>query len=344
MQTIQNTLYISTPNAYVHLENATVRVDVEREKKLQVPLHRVGSVVCFGHVMVSPALIHRLADEGKSLALLDEHGRFKARLEGPVSGNVLLRQAQFETARDPARAHGLARHIVAAKIRNTRHGLMRGARDCESESDAAALTVAAEHLAASLRATETSKDLDVLRGIEGEAARRYFEAFTLLVASPQRDAFAMTTRSRRPPRDRINALLSFLYTLLTHDCRSAAEAVGLDSQVGLLHALRPGRPALALDVAEEFRSYLADRVALSLINRRQIDADDFVVREGGAVSLKDDSRREVIIAWQTRKQEPLTHPVIQSAVPAGLLPHVQARLLARTLRGDLECYIPFLAR
>lgn len=343
MQTIQNTLYISTPNAYAHLENATVRIDVEREKKLQVPLHHVGSVVCFGNVMVSPALMHRLAEEGKSLALLDEHGRFKARLEGPVSGNVLLRQAQFEAARDPAHAHAVARHIVAGKIRNTRHVLLRGARDTGSEADAAALGAAAEHLAASLRATEASADLDVLRGIEGEAARTYFEAFSRLIAAPQREAFAMNGRSRRPPRDRINALLSFLYTLLTHDCRSAAEAVGLDSQVGFLHALRPGRPALALDLAEEFRAYLADRLALSLINRRQIDADDFAVREGGAVTLKDEARREVIIAWQTRKQEPLTHPVLESAVPAGLLPHVQARLLARTLRGDLECYIPFLA-
>jgi CRISPR-associated protein Cas1 len=344
MQTIQNTLYVSTPIAYVHLENATVRIDVEREKKLQVPLHHIGSVVCFGNVMVSPALMHRLAEEGKSLALLDDHGRFKARLEGPVSGNVLLRQAQFETARDPARAHALARHIVAGKIRNTRHVLMRGARDSSSEADAAALSAAAAHLAASLRAVEASGDLDVLRGIEGEAARTYFEAFSKLIAAPQRDAFAMNGRSRRPPRDRINALLSFLYTLLTHDCRSAAEAVGLDSQVGFLHALRPGRPALALDLAEEFRAYLADRLALSLINRRQIGADDFVLREGGAVTLKDDARREVIIAWQNRKQESLAHPMTESDVPAGLLPHLQSRLMARVLRGDVEAYIPFIAR
>ena len=257
---------------------------------------------------------------------------------------MLLRQAQFETAREPARAHAVARHIVAGKIRNTRHVLMRGARDSNNEADAAALSSAADHLAASLRATESSVDLDVLRGVEGEAARCYFEAFTRLIVASQRDAFAMTARSRRPPRDRINALLSFLYTLLTHDCRSAAEAVGLDSQVGFLHALRPGRPALALDLAEEFRAFLADRLALSLINRRQIDADDFVVREGGAVSLKDDARREVIVAWQTRKQETLTHPVIESTVPTGLLTHLQARLLARVLRGDVECYIPFMAR
>lgn len=342
MHTIQNTLYVMTPHAYAHLENATVRIDVEREKKLQVPLHHIGSLVTFGNIMISPALMHRLADEGKSLVLLDDHGRFKARLEGPVSGNILLRQAQHARAGDEGYTLGLARHIVAGKLKNSRSVLMRGARESFAPEETQRLSRAADNLAASLRAVKNATTLDELRGVEGEAARGYFAALNLVVKPQARDTFALNGRSRRPPLDRFNALLSFLYSMLMNDCRSALEAVGLDPQLGFLHAVRPGRAALALDLQEEFRSILADRLALTLINRSQLVAEDFDAREGGAVMLNDKGRRKVVTAWQERKQEEITHPLTESKMPLALLPFIQARFMARTLRNEMEAYLPYL--
>lgn len=344
MHTIQNTLYVMTPNAYAHLENATVRIDVEHEKKLQVPLHHLGGLVCFGNVMVSPALMHRLADEGKSLVLLDGTGRFKARLEGPVSGNILLRQAQHRNSSDSTVTLEIARAIVAGKLKNSRSVILRGARESADADEAKSLTRTADDLAASLRATKEAADLDTLRGIEGEAARGYFGALNLIVKPAMREHFSLNGRTRRPPLDRFNALLSFLYAMLMNDCRSALEAVGLDPQLGFLHAVRPGRAALALDLQEEFRSILADRVALTLINRGQVAANDFDEREGGAVMLNDTGRRAVVTAWQERKQEEVTHPLTDSKMPLALLPFLQARFMARTLRGDMEGYLPYLAK
>lgn len=344
MHAIENTLYVMTPNAYVHLENATVRIDVEHEKKLQVPLHHIGSLVTFGNVMISPALMHRLADEGRNLVLLDDSGRFKARLEGPVSGNILLRQAQHRQAGEAAFALEFARAIVAGKLRNSRSVLMRGARETFDSQEADRLTRAADNLAASLRAARDAVDLDTLRGVEGEAARGYFAAINLIVKPQAREHFALDGRSRRPPLDRFNALLSFLYSMLMNDCRSALEAVGLDPQLGFLHAVRPGRAALALDLQEEFRAVLADRLALTLINRGQVTADDFDLREGGAVMLNDPGRRKVVTAWQERKQDEITHPLTESKLPLALLPFVQARFMARTLRGEMEGYLPYLAK
>lgn len=344
MHTVQNTLYVMTPNAYVHLENATVRIDVEHEKKLQVPLHHLGGLVCFGNVMVSPALMHRLADEGKSLVLLDGTGRFKARLEGPVSGNILLRQAQHKLASDTSISLEIARALVAGKLRNSRSVILRGARESADPEEAKSLTRTADDLAASLRATKEAQDLDVLRGIEGDAARGYFGALNLIVKPAMRESFALNGRTRRPPLDRFNALLSFLYAMLMNDCRSSLEAVGLDPQLGFLHAVRPGRAALALDLQEEFRSVLADRLALTLINRGQITAGDFDEREGGAVMLNDTGRRAVVTAWQERKLEEVTHPLTETKMPLALLPFLQARFMARTLRGDMEGYMPFLAK
>lgn len=344
MHTIQNTLYVMTQNAYAHLENDTVRIDVEREKRLQVPLHHIGSLVTFGNVMVSPALMHRLAEEGKSLVLLDDSGRFKARLEGPISGNILLRQAQHRLAGDAAFALEIARAMVAGKLKNSRSVLMRGAREASDSGEAARLGRAAADLAASLRATKDATDLDTLRGIEGEAARCYFASLNLIVKSHARQHFSLNGRSRRPPLDRFNALLSFLYAMLMNDCRSALEAVGLDPQLGFLHAVRPGRAALALDLQEEFRAVLADRLALTLINRGQVTESDFDVREGGAVMLNDRGRRQVLTAWQERKQEEVIHPLTDSKLPIALLPFIQARFMARVLRGEMECYLPYLAR
>lgn len=345
MRHLLNTLYIMTPGAYAHLENDTLRIDVEREKKMQVPLHHLGSVVCFGDVMLTPSLMHRLADDGKTLVLLDRNGCFKARLEGAVSGNILLRQAQHRNAADPGFALETARAVIAGKIRNARQILLRGARETADEGDRNVLSDAAEALGHSVRNLPFATDVEILRGLEGDAAKRYFAAFTHLVRPDARESFALEGRTRRPPRDRMNALLSFLYAMLMNDCRSALESVGLDPQLGFLHTVRPGRAALALDLMEEFRAVLADRLALTLVNRGQIAAGDFSQREGGAVMLEGDARKAVVIAYQERKQEEITHPLLESKTPLGLLPQLQARLMARAIRGELpEGYLPFLYR
>ncbi|MBS0467249.1 MAG: type I-C CRISPR-associated endonuclease Cas1 [Proteobacteria bacterium] len=336
-----NTLYVTLPDAWLRLDNDTLRVEVEREARLRVPLHHLTAVVCFGHTGLSAPLMHRLADEGIALVLLDDNGRFKARLEGAVSGNVLLRQAQFQRVADPAFTLEQARACVAGKVKNTRQVLQRGAREAASEEEAQTLTRRADDLAATLRALPGADNLDALRGLEGEAARQYFSALNLLVRPAQREAFAMDGRTRRPPRDRFNALLSFLYAMWMNDCRSALEAAGLDPQVGFLHALRPGRAALALDLMEEFRPW-ADRLALTLINRGQIKASDFDLRPGGGVVLQADARKAVVVAFQERKKDEMTHPLLAQTVPLGLVPLVQARLLARALRDDAAPYIPFI--
>jgi len=268
---------------------------------------------------------------------------FKARLEGAVSGNVLLRQAQHRLASDAAFALNVARNCIAGKLRNGRQVLLRGAREAKNADDAAVLERGAADLAAAVRALPAAADPDTLRGVEGEAARQYFAALNALIRPASREHFRMDGRNRRPPRDRINALLSFVYSLLMNDCRSAVEASGLDPQIGFLHAVRPGRASLALDLMEEFRAF-ADRLVLSLVNRGQIAANDFVAREGGAVLLEGDARKTVLVAYQERKQENLNHPLLNQAVPLGLLPHIQARLLARCLRGDVAEYLPYLVR
>ena len=338
-----NTLYITTPETYLRLDNDTLRVEVETETRLRVPLHHLTAVVCFGHINLSAPLMHRLADEGIALVLLSDSGRFKARLEGAMSGNVLLRQAQFQRAANSMFTLDMARTCVAGKIKNTRLVLQRGARESKTEDDARALTRLADDLAASLRALPEAANLDGLRGLEGEAARQYFSGLKLLVRADLREAFRMDGRTRRPPRDRFNAMLSFLYAMWMNDCRSALEAAGLDPQVGFLHALRPGRAALALDLMEEFRSF-ADRLALTLINRGQLSADDFVVHEGGGVSLTPDARKTVVVAYQERKRDEINHPLLAQAVPLGLVPLVQARLLARALRDEGAPYVPFVTK
>jgi CRISPR-associated protein Cas1 len=339
-----NTLYVTTPDAYLHLDHDTLRIEVERETRLRVPLHHLSAVVCFGHVMVSPILMHRLADEGKSLVLLDGHGRFKARLEGPVSGNVLLRQAQHGRLASADFCVAAAKSCIAGKLKNCRQVLQRGARETGRQDDSAELAAVADEFACALARLEHAPDLDAVRGIEGDAAKRYFAVFGLLLRPEARVDFAPGGRTRRPPLDRMNALLSFFYSMLMNDCRSAVESVGLDPQIGLLHAVRPGRAALALDLMEEFRPLLADRIALTLVNRRQIDAAAFVEHPGGAVTLKDEARKRAVVAYQERKQETLTHPLLETQLALGLAPFVQARLLARAVRGDAEVYLPFTPR
>jgi len=263
-----------------------------------------------------------LADEGKSLILLNPSGRFKARLEGAVSGNILLRQAHHQQALNPEFCLKLARAVVAGKIRNSRTNLQRGARETSDATEVAAISRVTNNLMGSLRAVVAAENLDVLRGIEGEAARGYFSAINLIVKPQLRATFKLNGRTRRPPLDRFNALISFLYALLMNDCRSACEAAGLDAQLGFLHAVRPGRAALALDLQEEFRSVTCDRLALTLINRGQISTTDFDEREGGAVMLNEKGRRSVVGAWQERKQEEIMHPLTENRIPVGLLPFI----------------------
>lgn len=343
MHQLLNTLYLTTEGAYLRLDHDTLRVEVERETKLQVPIHHLGGIVCFGDVLVSPAALARCAQDGRFVVFLDRNGRFQARVEGPISGNVLLRCAQHAAMREMDTTLTIARYIVGGKIQNSRQIVLRAARDTDDPDDGETLRQTAESLANVLGRVPLSEDLDHLRGLEGEAARHYFSTFDRMVRE-DRLTFTMNGRNRRPPTDPVNALLSFLYALLMNDCVAALEGVGLDPQMGFLHALRPGRAALALDLMEELRSVVADRLALTLINRKQVAAGQFHARPGGAVHLEDAARKEVIVAYQKRKQEEITHPVLDQKMPLGLVPHVQARLLARVLRGDLEAYPPFLYR
>ncbi len=343
MYELLNVLYVQTQGAVLHVEHDTVRVEVERETLLRAPLLRLSGIVVFGQVTVTPFLIQRCAEDGRSLVWLDRHGRFKARVEGATRGNVLLRRAQHLALSDPARPWRIARQITAAKIQNSRQVLLRAGREAAQGEDRAALGEAADHLALALSRLREARDLDTVRGFEGEAARAYFDVFGHMVRE-DRPSFTPDGRTRRPPRDRTNAVLSFLYALLQAECASALEGVGLDPQVGYLHALRPGRPALALDLMEELRPVLADRLALTLVNRRQLRAEHFEEEPGGAVLLNDEGRRAVILAYQRRKGEEIEHRALSQKVPFGLVPHVQARLLARHLRDDLVEYPPFLYR
>jgi CRISPR-associated protein Cas1 len=340
-----NTLYVQTTGAYLSLDHETLRVTVDGVKLLHVPLLHLDGIVLFGPSGVSPGVLQRCAAEGKEITFLDYHGRFTCRMVGPTHGNILLRTAQYDTQRRPPVCLEIARRLVAGKIHNSRTVLMRGARDTAVDARRLRLRAVIDTLAASVRAVPDAPTLDALRGVEGDAAACYFSVFGELITSPSED-FAFRLRSRRPPRDRVNALISFLYALLAHDCVSALESVGLDPQCGYLHALRPGRPALALDLMEEFRAPLADRLALTLINRRQLAPRDFDVREdaGGSVLLNETGRKTVIGAYQQRKDELTYHAVLEKDLPYGLLPHLQARLFARHLRGDLASYTPFLCR
>lgn len=334
-----NTLFVQTQGAYLHLDHETLKVEVEGQTRLQVPLHHLGGVAVFGQVMVSPFLVHKLAEEGKELVYYTQSGRFRARMQGPVSGNVLLRRAQHAALDDASQATDLARGFVVGKVRNARSVLLRARRD--DPNLAAILDPCVQELTYLQEAARRAPTLDELRGVEGMAAAQYFSRFANLVRVPE---FPFSGRNRRPPRDPVNALLSFLYALLMNDVASALEGVGLDPQVGFLHALRPGRMALALDLMEEFRPWLADRLALSLINRRQLTRQDFDFRPGGAVLLNENGRKKVVVAYQKRKQEELSHPLFKRKLPVGLTWHVQARLLARRIRGDLETYVAFTPR
>lgn len=341
MKVLLNTLYVMTQGSYINLDHETVKISLDGITKLQVPLHHLGAIVCIGNVRASSGIMARCAADGRNFVMFDNNGDFLFRVCGPVSGNVLLRRAQHLALEDIGKTVSIAKSMVAGKIQNCRNLLLRGARDTNCESDIEVLRQAAKRLANALHDLEFANDLNIVRGLEGEAAHTYFGVFESLI-KVERDDFGFKWRSRRPPRDRVNALLSFLYALLWNDCISALEGVGLDPQVGYLHALRPGKPALALDLMEEFRPLLAERISLTLINRRQITVDDFEPREGGAVYLSADGKKKVAVAYQARKKEEILHPLLNKKVPIGLIIHIQARLLARFLRGDTDAYIPFI--
>jgi CRISPR-associated protein Cas1 len=279
------------------------------------------------------------AEAGISMTFLSETGRLLARVDGPVSGNVLLRRKQYRQADEPKACASFAASFVAGKIQNCRANLLRAARDGAADTDRESLRWAAEELASSTGRLAFTQSLDEIRGIEGNAARVYFRAFGFMIRA-DRENFAPKGRTRRPPLDPCNALLSFVYALLLSDCMAALVAAGLDPNVGFLHVDRPGRPSLALDVMEEFRPLLADRLVLTLLNRRQLTGSDFIVREGGAVEMSEKARKVVVTSWQERKQESVTHSLLGCAMRVGLLSHAQARILARTIRGEMECYIP----
>lgn len=335
-----NTLYIQTQEAHATLKDDTVKVWREDETILRVPLHHLGSIYAFGVVHVSSPLMMRCAEDGRAVVFFDHGGRFKARVTGKTGGNVLLRSAQWAAARNPEACLNVARAVVGGKLQNSRQVLLRGRRDAKTEEDRAAFLLTVDDFDRILASLPDCRTLDDLRGQEGIAAQGYFAQFDRLLTVPAQD-FAFTLRSRRPPRDRMNALLSFVYSLATSDCVSALEGVGLDPQVGFLHALRPGRPALALDLIEEFRSVILDRLCLTLVNRRQILASDFDEREGGSCLLNEDGRKKVLSAYTARKREEIGHALFKEKVPIGLLFHIQARVLARTLRGELAEYQPY---
>jgi CRISPR-associated protein Cas1 len=338
-----NTLYVTTQGAYLSKEGETVMVSVEGEKRLQVPVHTLGGIVCFGRVMCSPFLMGFCAENNVGLSFLTESGRFLARVEGPVSGNVLLRREQYRRADDDEFSASMARYFLVGKIANARTVLQRTLRDHGDKIPQSEVEQAVAQLGGSLRRLDKTEPLEALRGIEGDTARCYFGVFDHLITS-QKDAFRFQGRNRRPPLDNVNCLLSFVYTLLLHDVRSALEGVGLDPAVGFLHRDRPGRPSLALDLMEEFRPVLADRLVLSLINLGQVKPAGFAKSETGAVNMTDDTRREVIVSYQKRKQDEVLHPFLGEKVAVGVLFHVQALLLARHLRGDLDGYPPFVWR
>lgn len=334
-----NTLYVTTQKAYLYKEGESVVAKVDGENRLRLPVHTLDGIVCFGAVSMSPFLMHHCAEKDLAVSFLSEHGRFLARVQGPVSGNVLLRREQYRKADSSEATASIAASFVIGKLVNTRTVLRRALRDYGGEGNE--IENVEKRLTQYLNRLQQPVALETVRGVEGEAAASYFSVFNDLLRTDEKD-FVFSGRNRRPPLDPVNAMLSFTYTLLVHDCRSALEGVGLDPCVGYLHCDRPGRPSLALDLMEEFRSFLADRLVLSLINRKQIQAKDFSVSEGGAVTMSDDARKELITAWQKRKQEEILHPYLQEKMQIGLLSHLQARLLSRYIRGDLDGYPPFI--
>ena len=364
MEIKQNTLYLTTQGSYVNRDHLNLRIEVDHELKLSVPIHHLESICVFGQSTVTPGAAELCWKHGVPVNYFSENGYFIGRWEGVANTSVTLRRAQFRAADDPRRCASISRQIVAGKLQNSRQSLLRSARESDSAEEGERLQSAASEISRLLRLLERclspegepdagieefhldpeeTSAVDQIRGYEGHGASVYFGVFSLHLRQ-QREDFVFTTRGRRPARDRVNCLLSFLYALVRHDCIAALTATGLDPFVGYLHTERPNRPALALDLMEEFRPLIADRLAITLINRRQVGVKDFVVREGGAVEFTKEGRKSVIAAYQSRKQETVRHPMLNQDFRFGQLMLVQARILARHLRGDLGEYLPCVLR
>ena len=349
MRKLLNTLHVMTQGAYLHRDGETIAVKIEGEQKLRLPVHTLEGLVCWGQVSCSPPVLSLCCETGVGISFLNEQGRFLARVTGPVNGNVLLRRQQYRMADGGQAALPCVQTIVSSKVANSRTVLLRAARETSDPARAKTLRKAAGRLSWIGLDAARSETIDIARGHEGLASQIYFSVFDAMIlrGSGPEDAphpFQFNGRSRRPPLDRVNALLSFVYALLRHDIESALETVGLDPAVGFLHADRPGRPSLALDMMEELRSALADRLVLTLINRKQVQQDGFAAQDGGGILLQEATRKTVIAAWQTRKQEEVEHPFLNERIPLGLMPYAQALLLARYIRGGLDGYPAFLWR
>ncbi len=343
MRKLLNVLYVTTPDSYLARDGQNVLVLVDNEVRFRVPIHNLEGIVHFGYTGASPALMAFCAENNVALTFCTEHGRFLARVTGQVSGNVLVRRKQYRMADDAEESSYVARSVIVGKLANSRTVLQRALRDHPDRLQGKGVDSAVKQVARIIEEAVDADSMDKLRGAEGEGARLYFNCLDHLILDNKK-IFYMHKRSRRPPRDPFNALLSFLYTMLANDVVAALETVGLDPAVGFLHRDRPGRASLALDLMEELRPYLADRLALSLINRKQVMPKGFVVRESGAVHMDDETRRTVLQAWQERKRDVVTHPFLEEKIEVGLLPYVQAMLFARYVRGDIDGYPPFLAK
>jgi CRISP-associated protein Cas1 len=335
-----NTLYITSPDAFIRKEGETFVVEVGDKKALQAPVHTIENIVSFGYKPVTPALMAYCAENNIGISYMSSTGRFLARVYGAQKGNVILRKAQYALSDSSNCSLGIAKNIVAAKVANSRNILQRHIRNHPDAENITEVERAVKLFLNYLDIIQNAKDADSLRGYEGECASLYFGCFNSMITS-QKDDFTFTVRSKRPPLDNINALLSFVYVLLANDIRSSLETTGLDPQVGFFHRLRSGRPSLALDIMEELRAYIADRVVLNLVNLRQIEKKDFEVKETGEIRLSDKGRREVLVAYQKRKDETIEHPFLEEKTTIGLIPHIQAMLLARFIRGDIDQYPPF---
>ena len=341
MKKLLNVLYVTQSDTYLALDGENVLVKKGDDQLIRVPLHNLEGIVTFGYTGTSPALMYACASRDIDLSFLTANGRFLARVSGEIRGNVLLRHKQHQVYDNLVESLVIAKNMVAGKVFNSRWVIERTLRDHEMRVDSSLLRSVSESLKQTLSNIFECNNLEQLRGLEGNAAERYFQTFNEMVLH-NRDFFVFNTRNRRPPLDPINALLSFVYTLLAREAANALETVGLDSYIGFLHRARPGRISLALDLMEELRPVCADRFVLTLINRKELGIDSFETRENGAVFLRDEARQKVLRAWQTRKQETITHPFLNEKIAWGLVPHAQALLLARYLRGDLDEYPPFM--
>lgn len=341
MKRLLNTLYISNPDCYLSLDGENIVVKLNEEELGRVPLHNIDGVVTMGFTGASPRLMGYCAEKNIALTFLSSNGRFLATICGETKGNVTLRKEQYRISDDMGRSLAIAKNMMVGKIYNSKWILERAIRDYPMRVDTDKIKVQSNFLSDSIQNACAAMNMNQLRGIEGEAASVYFSVFDEMILQ-QKDSFHFDKRNRRPPLDNVNALLSFTYTLLMSMCKSALETVGLDSYVGFMHADRPGRASLALDLMEELRSVLADRFVLTIINKRIINANGFYTKENGAVIMDEETRKIVISSWQSKKQEEIVHPFLKEKIEWGMVPYVQALLLARYIRGDLDEYPPFL--